>query len=404
MNEKHPQQGRRPKELVEGVDYVVIGREKARAAVAEERWKARGSPGRSPVPEGSYDYWRGETSLIKPALLPLDTALADLCQSFARADNEVRETARASISMDEFYTLIAFAARSAVFAVRLRSASWVSNGLTAVAMIDAERVDFRDVLRALSLLYHAAKRVGLDASQVLRDAGRLSGRGVEELIDGFIARSERQKDLQSSWGYDEVETVLGTGFIQRGFREYEPTYDLKAMAVEVADVVAADRYCPSGVEIATEFPRAWLEPKAGPSLLLAMATIRAVALVHSDLRPGEHPNHEAQMLLVFIVELASPGAARRLRQLANKKVGGDFLTIGLGEKRLFCLIVARSTAVGVEAFETQESLTRFVGPISNIIRRHTRGEPVDPARDPGATAGAGGRWLQGFLSWWNRRP
>jgi hypothetical protein len=53
--------------------------------------------------------------------------------------------------------------RAAVFAIREQKADWIVNGLTAIAMIEKERVDFRDVLMTLGLLNHSATRIGENA-------------------------------------------------------------------------------------------------------------------------------------------------------------------------------------------------------------------------------------------------
>ncbi len=90
----HEDDGRpRSKAADERVDSIVIGSELASAADAEERRKARGNVEPSPMPDQVYDFWRGEMSLNRPVALPLDAA--------------------------------------------------------AIAMIDAQRVDYRDILVAL---------------------------------------------------------------------------------------------------------------------------------------------------------------------------------------------------------------------------------------------------------------
>src|SRR5262249_26963862 len=105
----------------------------------------------SPIHKKRYTFVRCETSLIKPAPHPLDDTIASLCRKFVRSRQAQRQTLRASLSMDDFYTLLTFAHRAAVFALRdrgavgvaagRRCAVGVADGLTGVAMIEAERVD-----------------------------------------------------------------------------------------------------------------------------------------------------------------------------------------------------------------------------------------------------------------------
>ncbi len=177
----------------EAPGQVVLGEHIAKAADAEERRKAKGNMAKSPMPGEKYERQDDELGLLRPRQAPLDSELAGLAREFAKADAHSRTTIRGSISMDEFYTLLAFSQRAAVFALRERSIGRVTDGLTAVAMIEAERVDWRDILVTLSLLNHAAERIGADANRLFRDAGRLSEPDVARLIDGFRRRSPQEK-------------------------------------------------------------------------------------------------------------------------------------------------------------------------------------------------------------------
>jgi hypothetical protein len=359
-----------PEAASEQADFIIIGKELASAADAEERRKARENVESSPMPDQVYDFWRGEMSLIRPVALPLDAATAELCARFMAADGPARERMRAAISMNEFYTLLTFAQRAAVFAIRGCDASWLEAGMTAIAMIDARRVDYRDILVALGLLHHAARRAGMDAAELFRQTAKRSEPETASLVTGFGGWSERDKDLRSSWGYDEVETDVGVGLIGWGFKTYHPTYDLKAIAIEIADFVATDKYQPSPVELASELPHIWLEAVDHGALDRAMKSIRAVASVSGSLRPDESPGHGYQQFSVFPAELASESDSRRLLEIARRKKPSGYCMIALAEGRLFCLIVARSFFEGIAPFETQQSLTRFEMPMTEILRRH----------------------------------
>jgi hypothetical protein len=359
----------RSEEGVEGTDYIVLGRELASAAAAEERRLARGNLEKSPMPDQAYDHWRGDTRLIRPVPLPLDSAIAELCKRFATADERTREGLRSAISMDEFYTLLAFAKRAAVFAIRGRDAGWVEVGMTAIALVECNRVDYRDILMALSLLHHAAGRAGMDTAKVFRDAASRSEPDVARLIIEFIGRSDKDRDIRSAWGYEEIETDVGIGFIGWGFHKYEPTYDLKAIALAIADFLATDKYLPSSVEVATELPRVWIESGDRAALDQTMKSIRASASVTGSLRPEECPDHHYQQFTVFLTELANESDSQRLLEIAGQKHPTDYCMIPLAVGRLFCLIVARSFVQGIEAFETGHTLTRFAQPITDILRR-----------------------------------
>ncbi len=143
--------------------------------------------------------------------------------------------------MDGFYTLMTFGRRSAVFAMREKKAEIARQGLTAIAMIDQQRVDFRDISMCLSLLYHAANRVGADANKMFCEAALLAEPEVGKQIVGFAEQTSDYRSLRRSWGYDEVETANGPGFIGWEFAKYEPTVDLKSLAMDVANHLLRDR-------------------------------------------------------------------------------------------------------------------------------------------------------------------
>src|SRR5262249_24143720 len=104
-------------------NFYVLGEQLARAMEVEQQRKSRGDTGKSPMPDGKYDFWRGETYLINPAPSALDSPLRELCQSSAKSDAESRAKTRASIDMEEFDTLLTLSKCAAVFGIRERGAS-----------------------------------------------------------------------------------------------------------------------------------------------------------------------------------------------------------------------------------------------------------------------------------------
>lgn len=220
---------------------VVLGQGMANAAEVEKRRRlTEADLGPSPMPTASYDFWRGELSLVNPGPLQLDSEVTEVVRAFRQRDASGRSAMRRAISMDEFYTLLAFSKRQAVFAIREQSADPIEIGLGALAMIEAKRTDYRDILGTLSFLYHAAARLGLDPRVAFGAAALISEPETGLLIEGFAARKPEDLDLRDAWGYDEVVTDGGLGFIRWGFRKYDPTSDLKRVAMDVAGLLEAD--------------------------------------------------------------------------------------------------------------------------------------------------------------------
>jgi hypothetical protein len=236
-------------------------------------------------------------------------------------------------------------------------------------MIEAERVDWRDILVALGLLYHAATRVQLGADQVFRDVSTLAEPGTAKLVSGFSKRSRGDKNLRS-WGYEEIETDEGIGLIQGGFAGCKPTYNLVTIATEIADHFATDRYRPSSIEFGGMMPRVWLESRDNKALEKALRAFRTGATIEADLRRTRGVKTGSQHFVAFLEEMQAEAAAQQLLEIARKKKPTSFSKVELAAGRLFCLIVARSWWQGVESYETQESLARFARPIGDILRRH----------------------------------
>ena len=355
---------------LEPKNAFALGEQVAKAMEVEQQRKSRGGRGKSPMPDGNYDFWRGETNLINPAPSVLDSKLRELCRSFAKGGAVSRAKTRASISMDEFYTLLTFSKRAAVFGIRERNAAWLVDGLTALSMIELDRVDFRDALVSISLLHHSAVRIGQNANQLLSDAAALSEPEVSGLIKDFIKRPPEDKVLRAKWGYDEVETRDGIGFIGWEFNVYNPTYDLKKIALDLAEYITADKYQPDLVSIATDLPDYWLKTQDSASLDKSLGAVRGGATISGKLRQNEHPDHESQMFNVILVEVSDESVAKTLLELSKKEKHPDYCMLGLAEGKLFCLIVARSFDRDKKAFETSDSLARFSKGFAGILSRY----------------------------------
>ena len=281
---------------------------------------------------------------------------------------------RAAISIGEFDTLLAFAHRAAVFAIRDHNAPWAIDGLTAITMIEAERIDWREILIALGLVHHGATRAGLDADQLFRDLSMLAEPGTGELIRGFAKRAPSNKRLEA-WRYEEVETDAGIGLIElgtdgRGFGTTKPTYDLIAIAAEMADYFVSDKYRLATIGFGTIMPRIWLESKDDTALNEALEAVRTGASISAEVQPTTGVEAFSQHFQAFLLEMRTEAAVQQLLDVARKKQPTFFCKVELAAGRLFCLIVARSFREGTESYETQETLKRFLQPIGDILRRY----------------------------------
>ena len=350
---------------------VVLGQQLADAREAEKQWRESGG-GNSPLPDTEYDFWRGDLSLVRPTPSRLDGDIRSICRQYALSNADERSEIRHSISMDQFYTLINFAKRSAVFGLREAKDDLVSDGLTAIAMIEQERVDVRDILWCLGLLYHAGNKAGGNADEMFRSAAALAEPEVAGFFVNFTEQTPEYRNLRASWGYDEVQTDDGVGFIGWGFDDYNPSIDLKSTIIDIAELVASDSYQPSQIEVATELPDVWLGGQDNATSKRVFSAIRAGAFVSASLHPDKHAEHDSQQFTVFLVETAYESDAQSLLKLAESNKSSNHCKTALANSRLFCLVVARSFVDGVDAYETSESLTRFSDGLAAILERHAR--------------------------------
>jgi hypothetical protein len=347
---------------------IVLGQELA-AALEAERRQAETRVFKSPLPPSEYDFWRGETNLLHLKPAPLDDQLRTLCDRYRRSTPVERQVLRRSCSMDDFYTLLMFARREAVAALRSKEIGRVIDGPAAVAMIERERIDYRDGLTSLAPLHHAASRVGGDPRRLFADAAGMSEPGTAELITSFAGRDPEDRALRA-FGYTELEIPAGIGLVRTGYRRYEPVLPLAQAALDLAALVDRDRYGTDEVEIATDLPAVWLFRDDDAEGMKAVKSIRGGATINGLLRSTESADHASQQFTLFLVETATVAEARLLLDASKRKGRIDHAMLGVASGELFCLVVARSVVDGVNGVETTESLTRFRSDIQQVLDRY----------------------------------
>jgi hypothetical protein len=348
-----------------------IGGELAEARRAETEHLHSHPDAPSPMKNIKYDFWKGDLDLISPNVTAVDQDISGFLATFAAGSDSTQGDIRSRIKMEEFYQLLTFGRRMAVFSLRSGDMEQLKTGLIAIGVIDSKRVDYRDVLIGLALLYHSAQRNGLNAERLFKDAASLATPDTARLIDGFLSGPPEKRDVRRSWGYEEVGTGAAIGFIGWGLQPYQPTYDLKNIAIDVAKLVAADRYYPGTLQVATNLPAAWFGVQTAAQqecLDAALRSITGAATVHGKLRAEHHLRSDVQSLIVFIVECLDVDHCAVLQSLSN--LGSPRCSsLGASNGRLFFLVVARSFMAGIESYETPQMLDRFREPLTALLNR-----------------------------------
>jgi hypothetical protein len=262
-----------------------------------------------------------------------------------------------------------FAKRSAVFAMRESTSDHVVDGLTAIAMIEKQRVDYRDILDCLSLLHHAASRSHYDVNALFRAAGQLGEPEVRDMVVGFTQQPVEYRDLRTSWGYDEVETESGLGFIGWGFGQYNPTVDLKSLAIDISSALPSEHYYPVIIEVAadTEVRSAGASNQARRLLAAAPGSAR----IHARLHPDQHAAPDSQIFIVMLHEMATESDVHAMERILEKKSTRSCKLI-VSSGRLLSIIIAYSEVEGAGAYEDAESLSRFEHALKTILDRHAQ--------------------------------
>ena len=324
------------------------------------------------MPAGSYDAWAGELRLYDPVEVPLDAELRRFVRAARGLSPAGRRETGASLRTDESYTLLAFARRSSVFAMRRRDPDVLVDGMVACMVLDPARTDERDTLVALAMLHHAAGRMGQGKADLMQGVAEPASEEVASLVKGYLQKPAPERDLRDAWGHVEVEAPGGIGLLQWGFGPWLPVLDVTGAAVRIAAAISETEYLADDPMLAVEMPRIWLSDADDPSLGSILGSVRAAAVIHGRLRPEASDAFASQQLSTWIVETADEGAADRLLAMARHGRTGAAL-LGVAAGRLFTLVAARSFVQGVESFETTASLERFGAPIAVVLANTTAG-------------------------------
>jgi hypothetical protein len=345
---------------------IVIGRQLAEAHARDLQHRKQFGHMPSPFPRRTYDAAKGDYSLIDPQPNDIDRELRSLCRKFSSLSAAERQQFRNAATTEDFYTLFNFAGRASVFALRERDATWVQDGLSAAAIVDLARIDERDLPLGLSLLHHAAERLHLPVEKVFDGSASLAEPQAAKVITGFVREPPEVKNIEASWGYQEIISPVGVGFAQRDFEEFRPTKDLLSVALAIRDSIRRDHY-EADVTLATDLPEVWFPPNNRRDAAEIVRRVLGTVSVHATMRSGVTERADAQNLLVFVTETTSPEDASALERLA---VDPSLQRVALVARSgsLFLIAIAQSSEVGVPAYETHASANRFALPFADALR------------------------------------
>jgi hypothetical protein len=342
---------------------VVIGTEMAAATSAEERHQQeRRDP--SPLTGVGYKLAAGKFDLFRFVDAPTDDQVAAFVDSATQLQGEARADLRAALTQEDLYTLLTFARRAAVRALR-GDAEQLIRGWLAVGLVDLERVNWRDAAVATGLLTYGASRTNTYHAPDLALA--VPSPAMAKLLRQY---SQSSSDGLAVWGYREVQTSAGPSLVEDYGHEYRPTVDLLAIAESLAQVLEADRYTLTGITTGTEIASAWL-PAHDAATEQARKSVRACLSLSAAPRDEAADAFPTHTFLAYVAECATPDDARRIARAAAQSASSNVAELAVSHDRLCAVLIARSTVKGIASDESTDSITRFRQPARNAISKAT---------------------------------
>lgn len=330
---------------------VVLGQQMAEGHARDDEHRKR--VGDVPSPLQGFEYTLDEQSLIDPVRNETDRIITALCERFTNAPPTERAALRDAIVGDDLYTLLRFACRAAVFAMRERDVAWIRRALAAVALTDVERIDDRDIPMTLGPVHYAAFRVDANVPELFNAAAAMTNGSNAETLRSF-ARKQKSDGVTAS-GYYAIDGRGGPGFASAGLERYKASLDLIAIALRLLDVIQRDRYA-GDVTVGSNLPPVWFPVAARKDAERLLNRSPAGVTIHASMRDA----HE-QILMAFLIETTSEEEAKTLERLAGER-------LALASGRAFLLVVAHSFDGDVASIETPESILRLAAPLRDALR------------------------------------
>lgn len=139
-----------------------------------------------------------ETTLYyhQPIPVGLDDKIAALVRLFWEAPADERRHFFEHYDEDTSWFLIVFAERSATIAVRENSRARVLDGLLAL-IVEDYKVDPRDNLTRLAVLYDAATRIGASPEEIFLEAASYANNAVARSLIDFVKRNPANRSLKA---------------------------------------------------------------------------------------------------------------------------------------------------------------------------------------------------------------
>ena len=158
---------------------------------------------------GPRDWLTAKISLVE--LNPVSEKLIELCELYLAGTADERVFMRSRIDTASGKAFMGLGVRQAIVGMREKSEEAIRLGVVAHAIDDLASGDARDTLVRLTLLWHAAKRIGADADALFLEVAAIAGPAFSALLEDWVKRHPSLQSL-ACMGWQEVETPEGPDF------------------------------------------------------------------------------------------------------------------------------------------------------------------------------------------------
>jgi hypothetical protein len=341
---------------------LILGAQLAAARAAEARHQAARADSQEPSPLAgiSYDLPPAELGLLHFRPASADELIDEFADRYASGTDDQRAEYRSALTMDDLYTVLHYARRAVVRALRAADPQLAARAVNALAAVDTDRVDPRDLIWQAGLLAYAVRRVGGATIEIFEAAAARADRQTA----GYLREvGQRPPGGLRQWGFKEVQTPDGIGLAQDDGGRYQARDDLLAIAERIAAQIAADgTWQLSEPAVGAQLQPVWLRadkyPEPDPELDQARTEITGCVLVRGGVE-SDGSAMEAQNLMMYLAKTSTARAAETIARAAGPGSGTWFAGFGVAAGQLFAMLIARSVIAEVPSAEIQQSLERF---------------------------------------------
>jgi hypothetical protein len=147
--------------------------------------------------------------LLSPLPSPVDEKIRELVRRYTPATGA---ELRSALSRQHSWYLLAFVARMAALAVREHNGNYLVDALAALSL-EGGRLDIRENIQMLALIYNSAMKIGTDVTQLFSSALPAGNAELDDAIRSFPLRADKDKTIESM-GFREAHDESGFRYVR----------------------------------------------------------------------------------------------------------------------------------------------------------------------------------------------